>query len=225
MMRVAIVLMVLLPFGICSAQAQSRVYVGMTMAADAGNRGNIPGGAVPSLGGMVGVRVSDAWSIEVEVERGFRTTTAGSGEAVLVAYPPTLTPTYEEIQLYGIRTRDERTQTAGAGWSAHAAWRSREAGRVNVGLLAGVSSRVYDAHLMRTTTFVSPLINLPANYRLPDEVSSRRMIGGGISGGLVVLVRATRQLTIAPEFRTTVGLITDDPYRVFRVGVRSVWEF
>ena len=75
----------------------------------------------------------------------FTPTTAGSGEAVLLSFPPTQNPTYEEIQAYGIRTRDERRQTAGAGWSAHAVWRTREPGAVNIGLLAGVSSRIYTA--------------------------------------------------------------------------------
>ena len=50
------------------------------------------------------------------------------------------------------------------------------------------------------------------------------MVAGGLTGGFVVLVRLTRQLTVAPEFRVTTGLITDDPYRVFRTGVRVVWS-
>ena len=224
MPRTAMLLLGVLAMGV-PAQAQPRLYVGMTTAADAGERGNIPGGAVPSAGGMIGVRLTDAWSIEVEIERGFRTTTAGSGEGVLTSFPPTRNPTYEQIELYGIRTRDDRTQQAGTGWSAHAAWRSREPGRINLGLLAGVSSRVYTSGLVRTTTFVSPLIELPPGYRLPDERSTRRMAAGGLSGGVVILVRVTRQLTIAPELRVTAGLITDDPYRVVRVGVRAMWSF
>jgi hypothetical protein len=211
--------------GIPTAEAQSRVYMAATTAADVGDRGNIPGGAVPSLGGVLGLRLTDAWSVEVEVERGFRTTTAGSGEAVLVSFPPTRTPTPEEIQSYGIRTRDERTQKAGAGWSAHAAWRTRQPGRVNVALLAGVASRVYTSGLVRTTTFVSPLLDLPPGYRLPDETSRRRMVAGGLSGGVVICVQLTRELTIGPEFRMTAGLITDDPYRVFRTGIRAIWRF
>ena len=185
----------------------------------------IPGGSVPSVGGLVGIRLTEGWSIELEIERGFRQTTAGSGEAVLIAFPPMPNPTYDDIQRYGIRTRSDRRQTAGAGWSAHVLWRSREPGRVNVGLLAGVSSRVYTSHLTRTTTFVSPLIALPENYRLPDEVSSRRMVAGGLTGGVVIFVRATDHLTIAPEVRVTTGLITDDPYRVFRAGIRTAWSF
>ena len=225
MARAALVLFFLLLVEIPTAQAQPRLYIAVTTAADVGERGNIPGGAVPSLGGLIGLRLTDAWSIEVEVERGFRTTTAGSGESVIVAFPPTRNPTREEIELYGIRARSDRTQTAGTGWSAHATWRSRDPGRVNVGLLAGVSSRVYTSRLVRTTTFVSPLLDLSPTYRLPDENSSRRMVAGGLTGGLAVFVRVTRLLTVAPEFRVTTGLITDDPYKVFRSGIRAMWSF
>jgi len=224
-MRPAACLFVVLFLAASPARAQSRLYAGVSTAADAGVRGNIPGGSVPSVGALVGVRLSEAWAVEVEVERAFRTTHAGSGEAVLLAFPPTMNPTRQEIELYGIRTRDERTQVAGGGWAAHAVWRTREPGRVNVGLLGGVASRLYTAKLVRTTTFVSPLVSLPPGYRLPDEISSRRMIGGGLDGGIVFFVRTTRQLTLAPEIRYTYGLITDDRYSVARAGVRVLWEF
>ena len=218
-------LFVLLLAATSPAAAQSRFYAGLTTAADAGARGNVPGGTVPSVGAMVGVRLSEGWGIEMEVERGFRTTHAGSGESVLLSFPPTRNPTWQEIELYGIRTRDERTQTAGVGWSAHAVWRTREPGRINVGLLGGVAMRVYETRLVRTTTFVSPLIDLAPGYRLPDESSTRRMPGGGLDGGLVFFVRVTERLTVAPEIRYTRGLITDDPYNVARAGMRAIWEF
>ena len=223
--RPAVFLLVFLLAGVPTARAQSRLYMAATTAADVGERGNIPGGAVPSIGGTIGFRITDAWSVEVELERGFRTTTAGSGESVILSFPPTSNPTREEIELYGIRAHSDRTQQVGPGWSAHAVWRSREPGRVNVGLLAGVSSRVYTTHLVRTTTFVSPLIDLPPAYHLPDETSTRRMVAGGLSGGVLLFVRITSQFTVAPEFRVTTGLITDDPYRVFRSGVRAMWSF
>ena len=224
MTRTALFFLCLLA-GTPAAWAQPRVYVAATTALDAGERGNIPGGTVPWLGGLIGLPLTEAWGIEVEIERGFMTTHAGSGEAVLVAFPPTRNPTREEIELYGIRTRDERTQRAGAGWAAHAVWRSRHPGRVTGGLLAGVSGRVYDGELVRTTTFVSPLIDLPPGYRLPDEHSTRRMVGWGLDGGLVIVVRITKQLALEPELRATVGLITDDPYKVFRAGLRTTWRF
>lgn len=215
--------------GAAAAMAQDgRFYVAASTAVDGGSRGNIPGGSVPSVGGLVGIRLTDAWAIELEVERGFRTTTAGSGESVLHVFPPfgpPRRPTPEEIEMYGVRTRDERTQTAGGGWAAHAVWRTREPGRVNVGVLMGIASRAYKTRLVRTTTYVSPLAVLPANYRLPDETSGRNMVAGGLSGGLVFFVKVTESLVVAPELRVNAGLITDDPYRVLRAGVRAMYSF
>ena len=70
MAQTALTLVFLLLVGIPGARAQPRFYVAATTAADTGQRGNIPGGAVPSVGGMIGIQISDAWSIELEVERG-----------------------------------------------------------------------------------------------------------------------------------------------------------
>jgi hypothetical protein len=204
------------------AAAQPRFYVSATTAVE---RGNIPGGAVPSVGAVIGLALNDAWGVELEIERAFMTTHTGSGESVLVSFPTSRNPTREEIELYGIRTRDERTQTAGPGWAAHARWRSRDPGRVNVSLLAGLSSRVYGTELVRTTTFVSPLLDLSPTYRLPDEHSKRGMVGWGLSGGLTIPVRITSQLTLEPEIRVAAGLITNDRYRVLRAGLRTTWKF
>lgn len=95
---------------------------------------------MPSVGVVIGLGLSDAWGVELEIERGFMTAHVGSGESVLISFPPSRNPTRQEIELYGIRTRDERTQTAGPGWAAHARWHRQDPGRVNVGLLAGLSS-------------------------------------------------------------------------------------
>jgi hypothetical protein len=51
------------------------------------------------------------------------------------------------------------------------------------------------------------------------------LTGAGPTGGIVIFINAAPMLTIAPEFRYTHGLITDDPYRVFRTGVRAIWIF
>jgi hypothetical protein len=206
------------------AQSASRMYVGAGAAVDGGSRGRIPGGAVPSASGLVGIRLSDAWSLELEIERGFRTT-GRTDEAVFVSFAPP-NSSREEIERLGIRARFERTQKAGPGFAAHVMWRSREPGRVNVGVFGGVAARAYDSRVVRTILFVPPEVTLPANH--PDLLPSdetRRMTGGGPTGGLVVFVRVSRSLTIAPEVRYTHGLITDDPYRVFRMGVRAMWLF
>ena len=105
-------------------------------------------------------------------------------------------------------------------------WRTREPGRVNVGVFGGVSGRAYDSRVVRTPTFVSPLINLsPTDPALLPANFTRRMNAGGFTGGVIVPVRTTDRLTIAPEFRFTGGFLTDDPYKVFKLGVRAMWAF
>jgi hypothetical protein len=198
-----------------------RFYIGASAAADGGSRGRIPGGAVPSVGGVVGVRMTDAWSIEGEIEHGLRTTSRND-EAIWISFAPP-NSTRQEIERLGILGRFDRLQSAGMGFSVQAVWRSREPGRVNVGLFAGVSARAYESRVVRTTLHVPAEINLPAGhpYRQPED-ERRTLTGGGPSGGLLIFVRITERLTVVPEVRYTHGLITDDPYRVFRIGVRAV---
>lgn len=226
-MRTALITCAVL-LGTLAAEAQTmdrRFYLAATTGADGGNRGAIPGGAVPSAGVLFGARISEAWGVEVEIERAFRTTSR-SNESVWISYPPMQNPARADIERYGIRARFDRTEEAGAGRSAHAVWRSREPGRVNAALFGGISGRVYDSRVIRTTTFVSPELNLPPTHgSLQNDASSRRMAAGGLSAGVLMLVRVAPAFTIAPELRCTAGLITDDPYRVIRIGVRAMWAF
>ena len=216
-----------LAFAPVPAQAQTtlrRFYIGASAAADGGLRGRIPGGAVPSVGGLIGVRITDAWSIEGELEHGLRKTSR-TGEAVWISFAPP-NSTRQEIERLGILARFDRSQTAGVGFSVQAVWRSREEGRVNVGVFAGVAARAYQSRVIRTTLHVPTEINLPTDHPYRQREDQRRTLtGGGLSGGLLIFVRVTERLTIVPEIRYTHGLITDDPYRVFRTGVRAIVSF
>ena len=226
-MRPVLALVLILAASPANAQANRspRFYAAATTAVDAGQRGNVPGGGVPSAGMLFGVQMTGAWSVEAEIEQAFRTTSTSS-EAFWVAYPPVATPSQADIERYGIKARFDRSQKAGPGWSAHVMWRTREPGRLNAGLFAGVSSRFYDSRVVRTTTFVSPLIDLPPTHpSVLGEDTTRRLNAGGLTGGLALLIRTTDRLTIAPEFRVTKGFITDDPYTVFKAGIRAMWSF
>jgi hypothetical protein len=224
MQAIALALGATLLLSATAAAQTSKLYVGAGVGVDGGTRGEIPGGAVPSASGMLGIHLSDAWSVEIEIERGFRTT-GRTQEAVFISFAPPGSPR-EEIERLGIRGRFERTQKAGPGLAAHVMWRSRQPGRVNIGVFGGVAARAYDSRVLRTTLSVPPEVTLPANHPnlLPlDE--TRRLTGAGPTGGIVIFINAAPMLTIAPEFRYTHGLITDDPYRVFRTGVRAIWIF
>ena len=212
--------------GAASAQpAGGRFYAGATTAVDGGTRGNIDGGAIPSAGLLIGFRLSDAWSLEGELEKPFHSASRSS-EAFWVSYPPTSSANREEFERYGIKARFDRSQEADFGWSATAMWRSREPGRVNVGLSAGVAGRNFSSRTVRENTFVSPLIDLPATHpSLAPEDVTRRNVAGGLTGGIAVMIRATSHVVLAPEVRYTYGMIDDDPYRVFRAGLRTTWAF
>ena len=227
-MRTTVVACAVLLLGADAVRAQSvekRFYVAATAAVDAGLRGNIEGGAVPSAGMLFGFRLTDAWSVEGEIEKPFRTT-SNSYEGFWVSYPPTSHPTVEEFERYGIKARFDRSQEADVGWSAHVMWRQREPGRVNAGFFGGVSARTFMRRTVRTTTFVSPLLDLPPTHpSVLGEDSRHRITAGGLTGGIAVFVRAVDRLTIVPEFRYTQGFTSGGLYTVFRVGTRAAWSF
>jgi hypothetical protein len=218
--------LLMLTQGLAAAQTtRSRFYAGGVTAVDGGTRGNISGGAVPSAGGLFGVRISEAWSVEAELEHGFHSTERFDPETLWFA-TGTSSLTREEIERRGIWATALRSQKGGPGVSAHAMWRTREPGRINVGFIMGVSSRFYSSRVVRTPTRVGPDVDLPPSDPLrsvSDE--TRRMAATGLTGGVVVLGRLTPTLTVAPEIRYTHGMITNDSYRVLRAGVRLMWNF
>ena len=80
---------------------------------------------------------------------------------------------------------------------------------------------------IRTVTSIGPGVDpSPTNPDLQTVDETRSIPGGGATGGLRVLVRLTPDLTVGPEFRYTLGVITDDrSYSVVRVSGRITWGF
>ena len=80
---------------------------------------------------------------------------------------------------------------------------------------------------IRTVTSIGPGVDpSPTNPDLQTVDETRSIAGGGATGGLRVLVRLTPDLTVGPEFRYTLGVITDDrSYSVVRVSGRITWGF
>ena len=98
------------------------------------------------------------------------------------------------------------SEKADLGWSGLAVWRSRQPGRVNGAVFGGITSRRFKA-------------------RLPNQVE-QTITGKGLTGGGMLLIRIAGPFTLAPEFRYTAGLITDEStYSVSRVAVRALWNF
>jgi hypothetical protein len=58
-----------------------------------------------------------------------------------------------------------------------------------------------------------------------DKDADRGQQAEYLSGGLLIFVRITDRVTVVPELRYTHSLVRDDPYRVFRMGVRAILSF
>jgi hypothetical protein len=210
----------------CSGPAQaqsSRVYVAGTAAADSGSRGPVSIGTVGTTGGILGVRLSPGWSVEVHADRGFGEASSSS-EGLWSSSAPAGATT-AEIERLGVFARHDRSYKAENGYSALAVWNTRQTGRVNVALSAGVSTRFFKNRVVRTIT------------RLPEDVSSddrrfqngdesRTFSGGGITGGVLVPIRVAGSVTVAPELRLSFGRMNNGAsYSAFHTGVRLMWGF
>ena len=202
-----------------------RLYVSALGGIDAGARGPISSGSLPTIGGTAGLRLSDGWSLEAEIDRGFRTRER-SDEALWMSRAAA-GATREEIERNGVYARFERAERTGLGWSVVAVWTSRSAGRLNGSLFAGVGSRRFAVRTRRTVTSIGPGVDpSPTNPDLQPADDTRTIVGGGPTGGFQVLMQLTPSLTAGPELRYTLGLITDDPsYSVVRLTGRLIWSF
>ena len=228
-MRSITVACVLIVGSVTPAAAQGptkRFYVAPTTAVEFGRRGDVPGGAVPSAGGMIGVQIGGGWSVEAEVDRGFWTTSR-SDESFWISFPPLgWSGSREEFERYGVKARFDRSEEARIGWSIRTVWRTRAPGRVNVAFLGGVSSRVYIQRVLRTPTFVSPEIDLTDRGWVLEPGRQRHAVGArGYTAGLMIPVRATHALTVAPELRITRGAADGERFTNSRLGLRAMWAF
>jgi hypothetical protein len=211
--------------GAMPALAQGhRVYAAAIGGLDAGARGPVASSGIPTIGGTVGLRFSDGWSIEGEIGRGFHSrerfdeglwlSRVGSGA------------TREEIEQNGVYARFDRTERARLGWAVSAVWKSREPGRLNAALFAGIGSGRFTMRTVRTVTALGPAVDpSPTNPDLQPGDTTRTIAGGGPTGGVRVLFRISPTLTLGPELRCTVGVINDRIYSVVRVGGRLTWGF
>jgi hypothetical protein len=209
------------------ASAESaRIYLGGAAGVNGGSRGPVDVGSVRTAGGVVGIRVSEGWSIELEVDQGFGSSRREDPEGFWLSHAPPGS-TREEIERVGVRARFTRIDTTGAGVSAQVVWKTREPGRVNAAFFGGVAQRSFDKRTIRTITHVPEEANIPPNDpNVRDADETRTITGGGLTGGVMVPVKLTGALSIAPEFRLTLGLITDEStYKIFTAGVRMLWRF
>lgn len=206
------------------ASAQSTFYGGGSVAADAGGRGPVDVGTFAAAGGLVGWRFTRHWSVEFHLDRGFGEGDPRTFEGLLYAQQGSPGTVLERGGVFGRSTWQDRPK---AGWAALAVYATRHPGRVDLALYGGVSERRFETHHVTTITSVGPDVTWPQDHpNLQDRDEQWTVKGGGLTGGVMVPVRLAERISVAPEFRVTLGIITDEStYKQFYSGVRVMWGF
>ena len=222
----AVFLLALTQIAGLSAQTNRKLYIGPTLGVEGGVRSDIHVGAVRTIGGVLGIKVGRAWSVEFEVDQG----SGHSEHRVFDGFLFSLRPftSDEEQRRVGVYGRSVRNELAGLGYSAQVVWKTREEGRVNVALFTGISARRFLQHHERWVTQIGPDAGIPPDHPELRTIDTLRFVtGGGYSAGVLVPVRVARELHVAPEAKFTFGGVSgnDGFYTVFRSGVRLLWGF
>jgi len=228
MRKTVLVLAMAMLASVPAAAQSNRVYVSGLFAGNTGSRGPVHVGNFPTAGGLIGLRISGAWSVEFEIDRGFGESSERIFEGLLSAQVDGPGPySREELERNGIFGRSVYSESVATGYSAQVVWKSREPGRVNVAVLGGLSWRTFDMFHSMTVTAIGPGVTYQTGH--PNTMSfaeTRPLTGGGLTGGIFVPIRVFSALTVAPEFRMTLGIITDEStYKVAHTGVRVMWGF
>ena len=203
--------------------AQQSLYAGGTFAADAGGRGPVDIGTFPAAGGFVGWKFVENWSVEFHLDQGFKEADGGVSEGLL--YTQSNDPADRERT--GISGRSTWTYRARESFSVLAVWHHRAAGRVGAAVTMGISRRRFETHHVIRITGVGPDVTYPPEHPLLQGLDETiETVGGGAAGGFMIPVKVASGLTVAPELRVTLGLITDEStYRQFYSGIRVMWGY
>ena len=188
------------------AAAQSGFYFGGIGAADSAERGAMNLRTFPAAGGLVGWRFSDAWSMELHLDRGF-----AEGEP------------HGRVGHFGV---DTLRDFAGRGYALLAIWKSRPLGRVTFAASMGLSERRF--RTTRTIGIDRPVNLPPDDPLLQDETGTTQ--AGGPTGGVLLPISLGRRWSVAPELRVgfyfkSDGIYGDGVYLSLYSGVRIMRGF
>lgn len=224
MAKMAIAVAAMLCSTTVSAQTTGRWYASGSASTVRVSAQEVNAGGSSTVGVGVGLRLTPALSVEFEVDQGLgRLSRTYSGKFISFAGPDA---TREEIERLAVTMQSDTRWKPQLGWSVLAVLRSPTPTRVGIGLFGGVTRSPYEE---RTTLTV---LEIPAGVdrteadlhrMMPDNRQSRAR--GGLTGGVLVPIRLTRQLTVAPEVRYTYGSFGDEVYSVLRAGGRLMWHF
>jgi len=207
-----------------SAQASERFEIAAIVRSD---RVSFEGGQnarLPVTGIAIGYRIWSNMLIEAEV-----TTASGEsrrnyeGDFISYAGP---NATREEFLRMAVIARRTTINKAGPGFSTGVAIETRDPGRVNLALRAGVSFRQYN-YIDDTTVLRVPdgVTFEQAEAAMPDAHGRRGR--SGILMGASVPIRIAGRLHIAPEVRWVWGgpARVGNNYDEGALGARAIWKF
>jgi hypothetical protein len=217
MAKVFVCLLLLFPAAARTA-AQSSFYSGGSVAADGVDpKGHMQVGATPAAGAFLGWRVADSWSAELHLDRAFGKSSPWRFEELLY------TGQTLRSEIYG---RTVLVDSAGAGLSVLAVWKSPPSGRVRAGVTMGLSMRRFERQRTTTIARVGPDVTLPPEHPLRQGRNETSQITSrGLSGGLFVPITLSRGWSVAPEVRLTRGLVDRTIFSQLYAGARVLWGF
>ena len=212
------ILSVLLSLAAIPAAAQSNFYSGAAAAADGlDSKGHMQLGATPAVGGFLGWRFAESWSAELHVDRAFGKSSPWRFDELLY------TGQTLRSEIYG---RTVLLESAGAGFSVLAVWKSPPSGRVRAAVTMGLSMRRFERQRTTTVTRVGPDVTLPPEHPLRQgRNDTSRFASRGLSGGLFVPITLIRGWSLAPEVRITTGLVDRNIFKQLYAGARVLWGF
>ena len=225
-MRHVLALCVVWLAGVSSASAQTgeRLEIGAILRSDRVSFEGRQNAQLPVTGVAVAYRVWRDMRIEGEV-----TTASGEsrrsyeGDFISYAAPGA---TREEVLQMAVIARRTTINKAGMGFATAVAVETRQPGRLNLALRAGVSFRQYD-YIDDTTVLRVPegFTLEQAELQMPDARGKRGR--GGLLVGASVPVRIFGHLHVAPEVRWVWGgpARIGNNYDEGNAGARVVWKF
>lgn len=216
-------LIVILALVASPVEAQQSLYGGGSVAVDAGARGPIDIGTFPAAGGLVGWRFVRNWAVEFHLDTGFKEADGRVFEGLL--YAQSNDPAEREAT--GIFGRSTWEYRAKESFSVLFAWQPAHTGRVGAAVTMGISRRRFETRHVIRITGVGPDVTYPPDHPLLQGLDETiDTVGGGAAGGFMIPIRVGSGLTVAPELRVTLGLITDEStYKQFYSGIRVMWGY
>jgi hypothetical protein len=225
-MRQLLILGVAWLAGVASAWAQvsDRFEVAAVARAD---RVSFEGGQsarLPVTGVAIGYRIWSHMRIEAEITKASGESSRSYEGAFISFDGPSAT--HEEFLRTAVFARRTTVNKAGPGFATAVAVETREPGRVNLALRAGVSFRQYD-YVEDTTVLSVPegVTFERAEAAMPDFRGQRGR--SGLLVGASVPVRMTGRLQVAPEMRWVWGgpARVGNNYDEATIGARVTWRF